>query len=362
VSTVTIEAREITLTTELPGRVAPMLVAEIRPQVNGLIQRRAFTEGDEVKAGSLLYQIDPAPYQAAYDQAEAALKVAEATLPSLRSRAERMRGLADLHAVGQQDADDAEAALRQAEASVAAATAALESARINRSYTPVTAPISGRIGRSAVTLGALVTAYQPAPLAVIQQLDPIYVDVTQATADLLRLERALGHGTLSRGDGSRSVKLLLEDDTPYAHDGRLEFRDVTVDPTTGSVTLRMVFPNPDRVLLPNMFVRAIVEEGVDAAAVLAPQQGVSRDAKGNPFAWIVSASGTVEQRMLELDRAIGDDWLVTTGLKPGDRVIVEGRQRVRPGATAEAVPFEPTRPESGSPSGSPSGRSTAVTL
>jgi len=350
VSTVTLATQQVTLTTELPGRTSPYLVAEIRPQVNGLIQERKFTEGTDVRAGSVLYQIDPAPYKAAYDQAAAALEVAKANLPALRSRAERMRGLAEARAAGQQQADDAEAALHQAEANVAAAEAALEAARVNLSYTPIKAPISGRIGRSAVTIGALVTAFQPTPLATVQQLDPIYVDVTQATAEVLRLQRALARGQITDGDSSRSVKLLLEDGTPYGEAGRLEFRDVTVDPTTGSVTLRMVFPNPDRVLLPGMYVRAVVEEGVVDDALLAPQQGITRDPKGNPVALVVNGDGTVEQRSPVIDRAVGDAWLVTGGLAPGDRLIVESKGQVRPGQTVRPVPFEgteSTQPRSG---------------
>ncbi len=348
VSTVTLATEPVTLTTELPGRTAPYLVAEIRPQVSGIITRRPFTEGADVKAGDLLYQIDPAPFQAAYDQAAAALEVAQAKVPALRSRAQRFEELADIEAVGKQDAEDAESALRQAEAAVTAAKAALESARVNLSFTPIKAPISGRIGRSAVTMGALVTAYQPTSLAVIQKLDPIYVDVTQATSDLLRLKRAAGTGRITDGDGSRSVSLILEDGTPYPLEGKLQFRDVSVDPSTGSVTLRMVFPNPDHVLLPGMFVRAVVEEGVMQNAVLAPQQGVSHDVRGDAVAWVVGPDGKVEQRHLEVDRAIGDRWLVTSGLAAGDQVIVEGLQNVRPGMTVKAVPFQESGADQGS--------------
>ncbi len=341
VSTVTVHAQRVLLTTELPGRTCAYLVAEIRPQVNGIIQKRVFEEGKDVREGSLLYQIDPAPYQAAYDQATATLAAAEANLPATRSRAERLAGLVEIHAVGQQDHDDAQAALLRAEASVALARAAVESARINLSYTPLKAPISGRIGRSAVTVGAMVTAYQPAALAVIQKLDPIYVDVTQASADLLRLRRGLESGKLKTSGSVRNVKLLLEDGTPYPHEGTLQFRDVTVDATTGSVILRMVFPNPDSTLLPGMFVRATVEEGVNEKAILAPQQGVSRDAKGNATALVVGKEGMVEERALELDRAIGDRWLVTGGLADGDQVIVEGLQRIRPGVAVKPVAFVP---------------------
>jgi membrane fusion protein, multidrug efflux system len=368
VAVVTIQSEPVVLTTELPGRIAAYLVAEIRPQVSGLLQKRLFEEGANVRQGDLLYQIDPTPYQAAYDQAKAALAtaeanvataeanvvMAEANLPAIRSRAERLKGLVAIHAVGQQDYDDAAAALRQAEANllvrktavdvnrtaVEVNRAAMESARINLSYTPVRAPISGRIGKSGITVGAMVTAYQPLPLAVIQQLDPIYVDVTQASADLLRLRRSLESGNLKHdGESQRKVGLLLEDGTRYPLKGTLQFRDVTVDPTTGSVTLRVVFPNPKQVLLPGMFVRAVVEEGMNERALFVPQQGVSRDPKGNPIALVVDGNNKVVQSALELDRAIGNRWLVTKGLSPGDRVIVEGSERLRPGAAVRAVPF-----------------------
>ena len=342
VGTVTVSPEKVVLTTELPGRTSPYLVAEVRPQVNGLIRERAFEEGTDVKAGTLLYQIDPAPYQAAYDQAKASLAMAEANLPAARLRAERLKGLVEIRAAGQQDYDDAAAAAAQAEASVAAARAAVESARVNLSYTPIRAPIPGRTGRSSVTVGALVTAYQPVPLVTVQQLDPIYVDVVQSSSELLRLRRGFQSGGLSRTGGSWSrVKLILEDGTAYMQEGRLKFQDVTVDPTTGSVSLRMVFPNPDHVLLPGMFVRAIVEEGVNQNAILVPQQGVTRDPKGTPLAFVVGKDGKVEQRTLEVDRALGDRWLVTKGLAAGDQVIVDGVQRVRPGADVKAVPFAP---------------------
>jgi len=355
VATVTIHPERVVLTTELPGRTSAYLVAEIRPQVSGLIQSRLFQEGAYVKAGDLLYQIDPAPYQAAYDQAKAALTTAEAdlitaeaNLPAIRNRAARLKELVAIRAVAQQDYDDASAALRQAEANLAARKAsieinraAVESARINLSFTPIKAPISGRIGISNVTVGAMATAYQPTPLAVVQQLDPIYVDVVQANVELLRLRQRLESGRLKRsGPVQNRVKLVLEDKTPYPLAGTMQFRDVTVDPTTGSVTLRLVFPNPNQVLLPGMFVRAVVQEGVNEEALLVPQQGISRDAKGNPIAWVVGEDGKVEQRTLELDRAIGDKWLVTSGLAPGDRLIVEGLQRVRPGVRVRPVPFQ----------------------
>ena len=344
VGVVTLAAEKVVLTTELPGRTSPYLVAEVRPQVNGLLRERKFEEGSDVKAGDLLYQIDPAPYQAAFDQAKASLAMAEANLPAARARAERMKGLVEIHAVGQQDYDDAVAALQQAEAGVAAAKAAVESARINLSYTPIRAPISGRTGRSSVTVGALVTAYQPVPLATVQQLDPIYVDVAQSSAELLRLQKSFKGGALTKDASWSRVKLILEDGTPYAREGKLKFREVTVDPATGSVTLRMVFPNPDHVLLPGMYVRAVVEEGVLSDALLVPQQGVARTPKGEPYALVAGKDGKVEQRMLTVGRAIGDRWLVTSGLSAGDQVIVEGAQRVRPGADVKAVPFVPAAP------------------
>jgi membrane fusion protein, multidrug efflux system len=339
VGVVTIRAERVVLTTELPGRTAAYLIAEVRQQVNGLIQERKFVEGSHVAAGALLYQIDPAPYQAAFEQAKASLAVAEANLAPARSRAERLKGLVEIRAVGQQDYDEATAALLRAEAGVASARAAVESARINLAYTPLKAPISGRTGKSAVTPGALVTAYQPTPLVTIQQLDPIYVDVTQSSADLLRLRRNLESGQLKRAGAVESkVRLFLEDGTPYALEGKLQFRDVTVDPTTGSVVLRLIFPNPDATLLPGMFVRARVEEGVAEHAILAPQQGVTRDPKGNASALVVDTAGQAALRPIVVARAIGDKWLVTSGLADGEQVIVEGLQRVRPVAPVKAVP------------------------
>jgi membrane fusion protein, multidrug efflux system len=369
VAVVTIQTERVVLTTELPGRINSYLVAEIRPQVSGLLQKRLFEEGANVKVGDILYQIDPAPYQAAYNQAKAALVAAEANvataeanvvtaeanLPAIRSRAERLKGLLAINAVGQQEYDDADAALRQAEANlfmrrtavkesqaaVEVSRAAIESAHINLSYTPIKAPISGCTGKSNITVGAMVTAYQPTPLAVIQQLDPVYVDVTQANAELLRLRSSLERGDLKRSGGSqRKVKLLLEDGSQYPLTGILQFRDVTVDPTTGSVTLRLVFANPKQILLPGTFVRAVVEEGVNEQALLVPQQGVTRDPKGNPIALLVNSAGKVEQRPLTLDRAIKDKWLVTKGLVAGDQLIVEGNQKVRAGDAVKAVAFE----------------------
>jgi membrane fusion protein (multidrug efflux system) len=341
VAAVTVQPQQVVLTTELPGRTSPYLVAEIRPQVNGLIQKRLFTEGSDVKAGEVLYQIDPAPFQAALNSAEAALNRSQATLPSIRSRAERYKGLLADKAVSQQDCDDTTSALNQAEADVQYWKAMAETARINLGYTRVLAPISGRIGRSNVTDGALVTAYQPVALSTIQQLDPIYVDVPQSTTELLRLNQRVGDGRLNQnGANQKKAQLLLEDGTAYPLEGTLQFRDVTVDPTTGSFILRIVFPNPQGVLLPGMFVRAVVKEGVHDQALLIPQQAVSRDPKGNPVALIVGAEAKVQQRALTLDRAIGNQWLISSGLASGDRVIVEGMQKVRPGAVVKVAPLD----------------------
>jgi len=450
VSSVTVKTESILLYSELPGRVAPYLIADIRPQVSGLIRERLFTEGAEVNEGDVLYQIDPAPYQSACVNAEAALAVAkaqhvtavaaesrakaglanaeavvhvasagrdtalaaleavktaltaakaaqasaEANAAPLRLRAARFKGLLESKAVSQQDFDDVDSARRQAESGIEQAIAAvagaaadlvrseagvkvadaeveraqagllsskaevegaaagvtsalagiqsaeamLESARINLGYTKITAPISGRIGRSNITVGALVTAHQPLALASIQQLDKVYVDVPQATAELLRLQRRLEDGRLSRNGSQNVVKLNLEDGKPYELAGTLQFRDVSVDPSTGSFILRMEFSNPQRKLLPGMFVRAQIEEGVKEDAMLLPQQAVTRDSKGNSIVMLIDASGKVEVRSVRLDRAISNQWLVSEGLKPGDRVIFEGLQRIRPGVPVTEIP------------------------
>ena len=317
VVTLTVTQQTVRLTTELPGRTAPYLMAEIRPQVSGLILKRQFVEGSEVKAGQVLYQIDPAPFQAALDNARAALGRVEANLPALRARAARFKELLAARAVSQQSYDDAVAALNQAEADLQFYKAAMETARINLNYAQVVSPISGRIGVSSVTDGAIVTAYQPVPLATVQQLDPIYVNVPQSATDLLRLQQRLKAGQLKRDSALRSkVQLILPDGSGYAHEGTLQFQDISVDPTTGSVILRMVFPNPDGVLLPGMFVRGVVLEGVNEQAILVPQQAVSRDSKGNPFVLLVNAENKVEQRPLTLERTLADQWLVSKGLEP----------------------------------------------
>lgn len=424
VAVVTVHPERVVITTELPGRTSAFLVAEIRPQASGVIWKRLFTEGADVKAGDVLYEIDPSSYKAAYANAEAAVAVAKANQVSalaavaaakaghattlaardaamaalsvsrasqsraeanavpLRLRADRFRELVADKAVSQQDFDDVSAALKQAEAgiesavamvrgaeadivraeaaiqvaeakiqsteaavqsaeaAIGSAEAGLETARINLGYTRIAAPIAGRIGRSAITTGALVTSHQPIALATIQQLDPIYVDVPQSTTELLRLQNRLKDGRLNHdGTNQNKVKLILEGGMVYPHKGVLQFQDVTVDPTTGSVILRVVFPNPKGILLPGMFVRAVIIEGVKEQAILVPQQGISRNPKGDPVALIVDAEDKVQQRMLTLDRAIGNKWLVSSGLEPGDRVIVEGVQKVRPGASVKVVPF-----------------------
>jgi membrane fusion protein (multidrug efflux system) len=348
VGVVTLQAQSATLSTELPGRTTPYQVADVRPQVGGLIKARLFREGGDVNAGDVLYQIDAASYQAAYNNAQAALAKAEANLQSVRAKAERYKDLAAVQAVSQQDNDDASAALKQAEADVAAAKAALETDRINLGYTRVTAPISGRIGRSAVTPGALVTASQAATLATVQQLDPIYVDVTQSSGALLQLKRALDAGQLTRGaDGAAAVTLKLEDGSTYALPGKLQFSESTVDTSTGAVTLRAVFPNPKGELLPGMYVRAVVQEGVKADALLVPQRAVQRDAAGQPVAYVVGADGKLQQRNLVAERAVGDRWLVTQGLAAGERVVVEGLQNARAGIAVNAAAWSPAASAAG---------------
>ena len=382
VAVVTIQPQRVLVTTELAGRTSPHRVAEVRPQVSGLIQQRLFTEGADVKTGQALYRIDPAPFQAALESAEANLAAvqknadrARAALQASLAGVTRQRATLELAEInrkrfeeafnekavsaGQRDQAVTEhevalAALKAAEAQVesdrtaiAAADAAIrqaeaarKSARINIGYTTITAPISGRIGRSGVTEGALVTGLQPAALTTIQQLDPMYVDVPQSTAELQRLRKRMEEGKIQNSGQTRNkVRLFLEDGTPYPQEGSLQFRDVTVDPTTGSVILRVIVPNPKGILLPGMFIRAVLEEGIDRQAILIPQQAVSRDPRGAPFTWVVNANGEVQQRLLTLDRAIGDAWLVSTGLAAGERVIVEGIQRVRPGVSVKAVPY-----------------------
>jgi len=351
VGVVVLKPEQVVLTTELTGRIAAQMVAEVRPQVGGIVKKRLFNEGERVKAGDILYQIDPATFQAAVASAKAALAKAEANAFALRKKTDRYRQLVAINAVSQQEYDDTSAAFNQAEADIENGKAVLETAKINLAYTRVTAPIDGVIGRSSVTPGALVTANQAAALATIQQLDPVFVDVTQASAEMLRLKRSLASGELKGGgEGQARVRLLLEDGSPYPHDGLLKFSEVSVDQATGSVTLRAQFPNPERMLLPGMFVRAIVQEGVREQGMLVPQRGLSRNTAGKATVLVVGGNETVEQRIVSAERTVADTWLVTEGLQAGDRVVVEGLQRIRPGATVKTVPFEGKAAESGSPS------------
>ena len=335
---VTVTSAPVELTTELPGRTSPYETSDVRPQVNGIIIARPFTEGGNVRAGQLLYQIDPAPYRAALDQARALEANAEANLATARAKAERYADLVRINAVSRQDDDDAVAVAKQAAANVQQQKAAVESAAINLAYTRVTAPISGRVGRSAFTKGALATSGQASPLTTIQRLDPIYVDVTQPAAEVLKLRQAIEAGRLSSGGpATAKVRLLLEDGSTYPLEGRLQFTDVTVDQTTGTVTLRAIFPNPTALLLPGLYVRAVVIDGIDPAGILAPQSAVSRDEKGRPTALVVDPTGHVQARVLTTSSTVGDRWLVTSGLAAGDRLVVEGLQYAKPGALVRIV-------------------------
>lgn len=347
VGVITVQPQTVAITSELSGRTVANVIAEIRPQIGGIVQSRSFREGGEVKAGEQLYQIDPAVYQASYESAKAGLAKTEANLVTVRLKADRYKELLTAKAVSQQAVDDIQALLKQAEADVAASKASAELARINLAYTRVVSPISGRIGKSSITQGALVTVNQATALATVQQLDPINVDVTQSTRDMIQLKRAFDAGQIkSTGDGQAKVKLLLEDGTAYPLEGKLAFSEATVDAGTSTVTLRAVFPNPKRELLPGMYVRAVIEQGVREQSLLVPQQGVSRDPLGNATAMVVGAENKVEPRQLKAERAIGDKWLVTEGLKAGDQLIVEGLQKIRPGAPVKPVP-------AGSPSAAP---------
>ncbi len=334
VAVFTVAPQSLAMSTELPGRTAAYQVAEVRPQVGGLIQKRLFTEGGDVKAGVQLYQIDAATYEAAFNSAKANLAKAKANLAAAAPKVARYKELVAIEGVSRQDYDDAVAAHEQAKAEVEAAQAAVDSARINVDYTKVASPISGRISRSNVTPGALVTAGQATALTTVQQLDPIYVDVTQSSEELLRLKREMDSGSLKKANGQAAVTLLLADGSKYALPGKLQFSDVSVDPGTGNVTLRALFPNPKHDLLPGMFVRAVLETGVSEQAIAVPQMGVTRNPKGEATALVLNKEGKVEQRVLQTGGTIGDKWLVKSGLVAGDRVIVEGLQKVKPGAPA----------------------------
>lgn len=336
VTVVTLKPETVTLMRELPGRTTPYLVAEVRPQVDGIVSQRLFTEGGRVEKGQSLYQLDDATYRADYESAVANLARAQATLASAELNAKRSAQLVKIDAVSQQDDETATAALRQAQADVKAQQAAADRTKVYLGYARITAPISGRIGRSSVTQGALVTANQSAPLATVQQLDPIYVDLNQSSAEWLELRKQLAAGRLA-GARDMPVKILLEDGSEYSHAGKLAFTEVSVDPTTGAFALRVVVPNPEHVLLPGMYVRAMVGTGVRENGLLVPQQGIARDPKGGTTALVVGADGKVEQRQVQVSQTVGDRWLVEDGLAAGDQVIVEGLQKVRPGA-----PVQPT--------------------
>lgn len=337
VTVVTLKAEPVTLTRELPARINPYLIAEVRPQVSGIIEKRLFTEGGEVKAGQGLYQLDDSTYQAQFASAKASLARAEATLNSARLNATRSAGLAKVDAVSQQDYENATAALLQAEADVKLAQASVRSSGIQLGYARIIAPISGRIGKSSVTQGALVTANQAEALATVQQLDPVYVDATASSSELLALRRELAAGTLTSAVRTVPVTIVLEDGARYSHGGKLTFADVTVDPTTGTFLLRVLAPNPDHLLLPGMYVRAVFSIGTREDGVLVPQQAIARDPKGHTTALVVGKDGKVELRQVQVSRTVGDKWLVDSGLGAGDRVIVEGLQKVRPGSPVQAT-------------------------
>lgn len=343
VGVVTLAAQALTLSTELAGRTSAYMIAQIRPQVGGIVQKRAFEEGAVVKAGDLLYQIDPASYQAAFASAQASVARAESTLNAARLKAQRQSELLAIEAISKQDDEDAQVSLQQAQADARSAQAALESAHINLGHTRITAPISGRVEVSSVTPGALVTANQETVLTTVQQLDPIYVDIPQSSTEVLQLKQALASGKLkSIGDNALGIRLQLEDGSIYAHEGRLQVSGVTVNTDTGAITLRALVPNPQRLLMPGMYVRARLDKAVDPQALLVPQQAISRDARGQGVALVVLADGKVEQRTVIVAESIGSNWRVTEGLAAGDRVIVEGSSKVRAGQIVHVVAMAST--------------------
>jgi membrane fusion protein, multidrug efflux system len=348
------KSQAVPIETTLPGRVTALQTAEVRPQVSGVIQRRLFTEGGYVRKGQALYQIDPSLYRAAVDQASANLAAASASAEAARTRAERYRPLAEAEAISKQEYTDAAAQARQAQAGVAQNSAALATARINLRYTTVPAPISGRIGRSLVTEGALVTGSQAAPLAVISTLDPIYVDIQQSTSELLALRQAMANG--GAASGSSAVRLTLEDGTVYDRVGTVQFSEVTVNEATGTVTLRARFPNPDGVLMPGMFVRTTFEQAVEPNAILVPQEAMQRDIGGDAFVYLVGKGNKAEIRKVTAERTYGTNWVVTAGLKPGEKVITQGTATLRPGMEVRAVPASaPQRIAPGPPGGQGAG-------
>lgn len=347
VGVVTLKEEPVTLSSELPGRIAAAEISDVRPQINGIIRRRLFSEGSNVRAGQVLYEIEDAPYRAALGTAEGNLARAQAAIDATRLQAERYRSLMEINAVSRQDLDNAESSARQARGDVAAQKGAVDSARVNLGFTRIRAPISGRIGRSAYTPGALVQAGQADALATIVRTDSVFVDVTQSAAQILDLKAAMADGGLNRnGPASARVQLLLPNGKTYPIEGRLQFSEVSVDPRTGTVTLRATFPNPDGLLLPGMYVRARLVEGVQSKAILAPQQGIARDPRGRATALVVNAQNKVEQRVVSADRSLGDKWVVTDGLKAGDRLIVEGLVGVQPGAIVKpGAPTQVTVPQ-----------------
>ncbi|WBH16987.1 efflux RND transporter periplasmic adaptor subunit [Sphingomonas radiodurans] len=354
VSVITVSSQAVTLTTTLPGRTTAYETSEVRPQVNGLITERLFREGEPVRRGQALFRIDQQPYVTAVASARAALARARASIASSAALQRRYGELVKINAIARQEYDNAITSAQQAQADVAAQQAALRSAQIDLARTTITAPISGRIGRAVATTGALVTAGQTTPLTTIQRLDPIYVDVPQSSADLLRLRQQISSGELSRGGGAARVRLRLEDGSLYPVEGRLQFTDVSVDPATGTQSIRAIFDNPRGLLLPGMYVRAELVEGTQSDGLMVPQRAVSRDEQGRPTVLVVGKGDKIEPRILTAPRTIGDNWLVTAGLRSGDRVIVEGAMMLRPGMPVKAVPYNPNaKPAAGGPPGGP---------
>ncbi|MEI6056168.1 MAG: efflux RND transporter periplasmic adaptor subunit [Lentisphaerota bacterium] len=348
VAVITIKKEIVVISTELPGRTSAYLTAEVRPQIGGIIQKRIFEEGAEVRTGDLLYQIDPAPYQAIYDKSKAEFEMAEARIVPIKYKFERNKTLIKTHSISQQDFEISEADLYTAQADIQAAKAAVEIAKINLDYTNLKAPITGRIGRSDVTVGALVTMNNPTPLATIQQINPIFVDVVQSSADLLHFKQDIAEGFIKKLDEKKlKAKLFFEDGSLYPLEGEMKFRDISVDQGTGSFIMRIVFPNSEYALLPGMYVRVMIEIGTVENAILVPHQSVSRDMKGLPIAFVVDSSDKVEERSLVIDRSMGDKWLVKEGLKTGDRLIMEGFQRMRPGNIVKVVDFKPSAAKNG---------------
>jgi len=336
VTIVTLKSQPVTVSRELPGRTSAFLVAEVRPQVDGIIKQRLFTEGAMVKAGQPLYQLEDAQYRASNNNARAALAKAKAALYSAQLNAKRTSELARIDAVSKQDDESATAAWKQAEADVAAAQAQVQSTGVTLGFAHIVSPITGRIGKSNVTPGALVTANQADPMARVQQMDPVFVDVTQSSGELLALRKQIATGALKESDGT-PVKILLEDGSTYTHEGKLQFSDVSVDPTTGSFALRVIVPNPEHMLLPGMYVRAVLDKGTNPQAILVPQAGIARDPKGGATAMVVDKEGKAALREVQVSRTIGDKWLVDAGLAAGDKVIVEGLQMIQPGMPVHAT-------------------------